>query len=172
MKMWRIEEIDLERVNPWSHNPRKMSDKNRSGLEASLNRFNYVDLIVWNETTGNIVSGHQRYDILVDKGVKRAKVIVVNLSEEDELGANLTMNNPEIEGEWDSPIDDLLHQVESIDETLFGDVNFDSLRDKIEKTAVNEPDCSTKCPCCGHKWEATDSDVRLMTRQEQLEMQK
>ncbi|MDD2300189.1 MAG: hypothetical protein PHU69_11195 [Fermentimonas sp.] len=33
-----------------------------------MTEFGYVEPIVWNEETGNIVGGHQRYKILLEAG--------------------------------------------------------------------------------------------------------
>lgn len=48
------------------YNPRKINDKQRAGLRKNLKRVGLIQPIVWNENTGNIVSGHQRIAILDD----------------------------------------------------------------------------------------------------------
>ena len=49
--------------NAFPHNPRKLTDKDREALKASLIELGDLSGIVHNSTTGNIVSGNQRSDI-------------------------------------------------------------------------------------------------------------
>lgn len=149
-----------------------------------MNRFGYVDLIVWNKQTGNIVGGHQRYELLQQEGIKEADMIVVDFPAEEELAANLTLNNSEIEGEWDEPIGELLLHLEEVDPTFFADANFDDLQtavaamtprtgedsyeDKNREIDIDDltSDCNTKCPCCNFEWEVDEKDVSVVSDEE------
>lgn len=42
-----------------------------------IDKFGVLEPLVWNETTGNLVGGHQRFKILKDKGLKEVDVCVV-----------------------------------------------------------------------------------------------
>ena len=166
---WTVETIPLADIKPFEDNPRTIKNKRLSALRASLKRFGYVDLIVWNKKTGNIVGGHQRYKILVEQGVKEAKVIVVQMSDKEELAANLTLNNPNIEGDWDDPIEELLGRIEQVEPEFFTDANFGDLR-KAVSTRTPDPDdddMDTDCPCCSHRWKISDKDVVVLTKDEQ-----
>jgi ParB-like chromosome segregation protein Spo0J len=149
-----------------------VSDKALEGLKRSLGRFGYVEPIVWNKTTGHIVGGHQRYFVLVEAGVVEAKMMVVEMTPEEELAANLTLNNPEIEGTWSDEAADLLHQVETQDAELFNSLNMDALKSSLEKKTpkIDPADPShvkaegdTECPCCHHKWNIQAEDVKVGT---------
>jgi hypothetical protein len=165
--------MKLEDLHVADYNPRIISNRNYQGLSKSIKRFGQVEPIVWNETTGNIVGGHQRFRVLVDSGVKEALVLVVNLTPEEESAANLTLNNPTIEGEFDDPIIELLNHIKDEDDSLFRDLNFDSLQKDLEKelnqklmNAVEEEKDEpggyvTKCPCCKHEWEVKVTDVAI-----------
>ena len=184
-KSWKVRTVKLTDVKPFKDNPRVIGDRSRKGLLASLRRFGYVDLVVWNKRTGNIVGGHQRYDLLVKEGVEEADMIVVDLPEAEELAANLTLNNPEIEGEWDDPINELLDHLGEVDQEFFTDANFDDLQkavesmvprtgedsyeDKNQEIDIDDltAECDTKCPCCTFEWEVDDKDVSVMTDKEQ-----
>jgi len=176
---WTIEKIPLKDVKPFDKNPRSISEKAEKGLRASMDRFGYVEPIVWNKTTGNIVGGHQRYAELLRQGVEEATMVVVEMEPDKELAANLTLNNPEIEGEWDEPALDLLEQIKGADEELFAALNLGDLQDSISsmipKTGedsyedsnkevdidelMNEAD--TKCPCCNFEWKIEAGDVSV-----------
>ena len=167
--------VEFERVQPMPDNPRIIDDVNLRGLRASLDRFGYVEPIVWNENTGHIVGGHQRFKVLVSQGLKNAPMVVVNLSKDDEMSANLTLNNPEIEGEFTPGTLQLLQSVQGADKELFGSLRLDDLTNTLAKRfraggdrefANQEIDvdglvknCDAKCPCCGFVWESSNKDM-------------
>jgi hypothetical protein len=164
---WTIESVKLSEVTPFKDNPRTIKSKQFAILRKSLERFGYVDLIVWNKRTGNIVGGHQRYKILMEQGIKEAKMIAVDMSESEELAANITLNNPSIEGDWDDPINELLGHLESYDPEFFVDANFDSLREAVENMPIESIEEDTECPCCKHRWSITQEDITVLSIEEQ-----
>jgi hypothetical protein len=100
---------DLKKAD---YNPRTITDTAKHGMKASLQAFGDLQPIVWNKRTGNIVSGHQRYDILTELGEKEAEVIIVDFDDQTEKKANLEMNNQSITGDWDEPkLADLLDEL-------------------------------------------------------------
>lgn len=167
LNKWQIKKVSFSSLKESKYNPRKIDQENLEALENSLSRFGYVEPIVWNERTGNIVGGHQRYKILESKGIKDVFVVVVNMSEEDEVAANLTLNNPHIQGTWDDPISGLLNDIRIDDFDLFGSLNFDNLSGSVERKISSKVDQSdnnlydTECPCCGYEWNITEDDIKL-----------
>jgi len=162
---WQTKTIKLCDVIPQKDNPRTISEKALGGLRASMRRFGMVELIIVNERTMHIVGGHQRYQVLLQSGATEAPMIVVNMSLEDELAASLTMNNTEIEGDFDDPIIELMNQVEREVPDLFHAVKIDELKEKIEKSfqklseTLEKDDWDTECPCCGSKWKVEAKDI-------------
>lgn len=62
-----IRTIPVSQMKPAKYNPRKdlkPGDAAYEKIKRSLTDFDYVDPIIWNEVTGNIVGGHQRYKVL------------------------------------------------------------------------------------------------------------
>ena len=58
-----MQTMPIDRLKPAKYNPRKdlkPGDPAYEKIKRSLHDFGYVDPIVWNEVTGNIVGGHQR----------------------------------------------------------------------------------------------------------------
>lgn len=93
--------IDIERLNPAKYNPRvdlKPGDPEYEKLKRSIKEFGYVEPIVWNERTGNVVGGHQRLKILKNEGYKEVNVSVVDLSDSQEKALNIALNK--ISGDW------------------------------------------------------------------------
>lgn len=110
-----IKHLDITTLAPAGYHPRKKLHPGDAGyekLKKSIAEFGYVDPIIWNERTGNIVGGHQRLQILLDLGIRTEDVSVVDLPLELEKALNVCLNNPA--GEWDMPrLKDLLIEFET-----------------------------------------------------------
>jgi len=98
-----IQKVSVSKINPAAYNPRvdlKPGDKDYEKLKDSINTFGYVEPLVWNSKTGNLVGGHQRLKILIEQGLVEVEVSVVDLSPEKEKALNLALNR--IQGDWDN----------------------------------------------------------------------
>ena len=57
-----LQRIPVEKLKPAKYNPRKdlkPGDPAYEKIKRSLHTYGYVDPVIWNEVTGNIVGGHQ-----------------------------------------------------------------------------------------------------------------
>jgi len=73
-----IQVIDIDKLNPAKYNPRvdlKPGDPEYEKLKRSIKEFGYVEPIVWNKRTGNVVGGHQRLKILEVKVIRDGQTI-------------------------------------------------------------------------------------------------
>lgn len=120
-----IQTININQINPAVYNPRvdlKPGDKEYEKLRVSINTFGYVEPLVWNQRTGNLVGGHQRFKILAEQGLSEVEVSVVDLNFDKEKALNLALNK--ISGHWDEDkLSDLLRDLSEnseIDATLSG----------------------------------------------------
>lgn len=167
-----IRTISVELINATTYNPRidlRPGDPEYEKLRHSLNEFGYVDPIIWNEQTGNMVGGHQRYKVLVnEQGRTELAVSVVNLDPERERLLNLALNK--VSGRWD---DEALAQLlgelqqgsldislsgfdaDEIDELIaeFTEPPADQLGDfqnrELDVADFDESRFECKCPRCG-----------------------
>ena len=97
-----IESIKAEQLMPAKYNPRKdlkPGDAEYEKLKKSLEEFGYVEPVIWNKTTSNVVGGHQRLKVLLSMGMTEIDCVVVELSEEKEKALNVALNK--ISGDWD-----------------------------------------------------------------------
>ena len=97
-----IRKMKLTELTRAEYNPRvelKPGDQEWEALDESIGNFGYVEPIVWNERTGNIVGGHQRRNVLLARSVEEEDISVVNLSPEDEKILNVLLNKSK--GIWD-----------------------------------------------------------------------
>ena len=104
-----IRNIDINLMNPAKYNPRKNlkpTDKQYQHIKNSIETFGYIDPVIWNEKTGNIVGGHQRFKILKDRGESEVECVVVDFDETTEKAANAALNKAV--GEWDDDLLDVL----------------------------------------------------------------
>ncbi|MFC6402950.1 ParB N-terminal domain-containing protein [Mammaliicoccus sciuri] len=145
--------MQLKDLKPANYNPRVAlteNDPEYQRIKSSIEQFGYVDPIIWNEQTNNIVGGHQRYTVLTDMGVEQVAVSVVNMNEEDEKVLNIALNK--IEGDWDDErlkevletISDDKLQLTGFDEdeieALFDDLDIDSLFTEDQDEKANDKD--------------------------------
>ncbi|KAF4321370.1 hypothetical protein G195_005421 [Phytophthora kernoviae 00238/432] len=117
--------VPIDQINAAAYNPRvdlQPGDVEYEKLRRSIEEFGYVEPIVWNERTGNMVGGHQRYKIMVNElGHTELQVSVVDLDDQQERLLNIALNK--VSGNWDEEalaalLDEL--QVGGVDITLSG----------------------------------------------------
>lgn len=113
----QVEKVLISKLNPAKYNPRKdlkPGDNEYEKLKRSMAEFGYVEPIIWNKRTGNIVGGHQRYKILHDMEYKKAECVIVDLDDNREKALNVELNK--ISGEFDIPLlTDLLKDLSAND---------------------------------------------------------
>jgi len=111
--------MNLSDLKPASYNPREISEESFNGLKTSIEEFGDLSGIVFNKRTGNLVAGHQRVKalneqygdlkisfvndangIIITPDSKEFFVRFVDWSEDVEKLANITANNPNIQGHF------------------------------------------------------------------------
>jgi len=105
--------VEFTKMNPALYNPREITAEAKQSLEHSIDDFGFVEDIVWNKRTGNIVSGHQRFKIAQTKGYTSAQVTVVDLDEIEEKALNAHMNNRLAQGTFTAKITDIIEEIKS-----------------------------------------------------------
>lgn len=136
MKKLQIQEMNINDITPADYNPRidlNENDDEYKKIKNSIQEFGYVDPIIWNKRTGNIVGGHQRYTVLKDLGHEKVDVSVVDMSEQDEMALNIALNK--VEGDWDK--DKLKEVIADLEQdklmfTGFDDDEIDSLINDVD----------------------------------------
>lgn len=97
-----IQNLPISKLTPATYNPRKElkpGDAEFEKLTRSLSEFGYVEPVIWNKTTGNVVGGHQRLTALKHLGHTEVDCVVVELDEVREKALNVALNK--ISGDWD-----------------------------------------------------------------------
>jgi len=142
--------IKRSQIKNAPYNPRKISKRERENLYKLLDTHKLVDDIVWNERTGNVVSGHQRLtwiDLKArEKGLKDfdIKVNRIDVDEKEEKEINIGMNNDAAMGKFD--MDMLGGLIEEIDYDLagFDDKSLDVLLGGFDADLLSDDDLQQK----------------------------
>jgi DNA modification methylase len=65
--LWHIEKRKVSDLIAWDKNPHTMNDKERANLSKSLDKFDYVEVVIIN-TDNRLIGGHQRLKDFISKG--------------------------------------------------------------------------------------------------------
>jgi len=143
-----MQTMPIDRLKPAKYNPRKdlkPGDPAYEKIKRSLHDFGYVDPIVWNEVTGNIVGGHQRFKVLKAEGATEVDCVVVHIENpSDEKALNIALNKAT--GDWEpTALADLLQDLQSagydLGATGFDAAEVDDLFSKVHDKDVHDDDC-------------------------------
>lgn len=142
-----IQKLPISMLKPAKYNPRKdlkPGDPAYEKIKRSMNDFGYVDPIIWNEVTGNIVGGHQRYKVLKAEGVTEVTCVVVHIENpDDEKALNVVLNKAT--GDWEPvALADLLSELKTngydLDSTGFDAAEVDDLFSQVHNKEVKDDD--------------------------------
>ena len=102
-----IKNIAVEKLKAAEYNPRldlQPGDSEFEKLKKSIEEFGYVEPVIWNKKTGNVVGGHQRLKVMKHLGNTEVACVVLDIDLQKEKALNIALNK--IGGDWD---DDLLN---------------------------------------------------------------
>lgn len=181
-----VRRMKLSELRPSDYNPRKITDEAFSGLGHSIERFGMLSHIVWNERSGNIVGGHQRYKQLLEMGEVETDVVVVDLDDDREAALNITLNNKEVRGKFTKEVMDQLRMSEAQLGSAFKEIGlldmyeflcsqgFDKKKRETQKTGSGgdggggitpnseedgKPQAVITCPQCKSQWKMSNGEV-------------
>lgn len=169
-------EVKLADMHPAEYNPRydlQPGDIEYDRLKKSITKNGLLQPIVWNEVTGNIVGGEQRWKVLSELGVESCTCAVVHMEDEnDEKAANLALNRAH--GSFEDTLLQAMFKDMDLEDLDTEEMGFDA--DEVEHIMLGfgsmededifdldmEPEkkpAMVKCPCCGKKFEERENRV-------------
>ena len=102
---FEIVRINRSQIELAYYNPRRISQGNKERLSKGLSKHLLVVPLTWNRTTGRLVSGHQRLQILDERHKGQdylLDVAAIEVTEKEEAELNILLNNESAMGEFDT----------------------------------------------------------------------
>lgn len=136
--LYQTESIEVKRseIVLSDYNPRRIADKARKLLKKNIQSVGMIGGLVWNRTTGHLVSGHQRLTIMDElQGYPEkdypVRVDVVEMDLQAEKQQNIFMNSRSAQGEFDivllaNLIPDIDYKVAGLDDSDLKIMNLDT----------------------------------------------
>lgn len=150
---WHLESRKLSSLKEYEKNPRQLTKSAYAQLKRSLEKFGLVDKPIINRDD-TIIGGHQRVRILRDMGVKEIECYVpdTQLTEQEMQEFCIRLNKNV--GSWDWDI--LSNEFNAVDLVDFGFTS-EELLDEMKDIELPPEKEQSKCPTCGKKMKASQS---------------
>jgi hypothetical protein len=129
---WYTEKRIVNKLIPYEHNPRQMTEKQVEDLKKSLEKFNLVEIPAI-DIDNRIIAGHQRLKILqmLERGNEEIEVRIPNRKLTDEEFQEYNLRSNKNLGEWDWDI------LADFDEEMLLEIGFEK-EELIENYGINE----------------------------------
>lgn len=119
--------IKLKELKPSEYNPRVITEEEFKALEDSMQKFGYVEPIVYNKRNNHVIGGHQRLKILSKTLNPESEIDAVELDLDDyqEKALNLALNK--VSGDWDEiKLNEVLLDIKNNNEELLKFTGFNN----------------------------------------------
>jgi uncharacterized protein with ACT and thioredoxin-like domain len=156
-------EMDPHELIPNPKNWRTHPKLQEKALEGALEDIGWIQDVIVNERTGKLLDGHLRVELAKKRGEHKIPVVMVDLSEEEEELALITLDPITAMAEADKDmLNDLIERCKTDNEKVKGLLQ--SIREKeqlvvpdfqpIPESEVPRLDEKKKvvCPECGHEF--------------------
>ena len=125
--LMQLETVSIDQLHAAEYNPRvelKPGDPAYESLKKSIQTYGYVEPIIVNRKTGNILAGHQRFGVLKDLGYTDVSIVFVDIPIGKEKALNIALNR--IDGDWDNTkLAELLNELTDIPDFDCEAIGFD-----------------------------------------------
>ena len=135
----KIKNIAISKVKPANYNPREITEYAIKGLVESLKQYGFVEPLIINTQTGNLVGGHQRLKAAEMLGMQEVPVTEVSLSLAQEKALNVTLNNHAIQGVYTESLQDLLAEISTELPDIMCDLRLEDLMLDMTNPFDDEP---------------------------------
>src|SRR3989304_6068347 len=112
--MLKIEEVDVEKLQPWDKNPR-INDHAVDGVAKSITSFGFNVPIICDQNR-MIVAGHTRWKAAQKIGMTRVPVIFLEMTDAQRKAFSIADNKTAELADWDFPkLRDILEELRNED---------------------------------------------------------
>lgn len=157
-KRVKLNELHKDPFNARLHGPENIAD-----IRASLKQFGQVEPIVVQKSTGKIIGGNGRYDVMCELGWEECDVAYVETDDMMSVALGIALNRASERSTWDKEtLDKLLGEIGDVNEELE-----QSFKELEEAVGITPPDfqpatldeqgqldqkAKVTCPNCGHEF--------------------
>ena len=143
LEKYEMRVVRRSEIHGSDYNPRKISESAKKKLKRFLKKHGLWCPLTLNSKTGNLISGHQRLEIMdsILGPDYELTVAVGEVDETEEVKINLFMNNPSAQGEWDP---EMLLEIKEIwpDISFLDDIGFEL--EELEILGIDELSAETE----------------------------
>jgi hypothetical protein len=154
--------VNISSINPSPYNPRTHTQQELQAVKNSLKEFGFVEPLIINKKTKNLVGGHLRLKAAKELGLKKVPVFKVNLDETKEKTLNIVLNSHTVQGSFEENLlSSLLEEIKIEIPDFYTDFDFEKLAKDL-KIDFNELDIEKpekekfefiECPNCKEMFE-------------------
>jgi len=143
--------INRSQITFAPYNPRRQDPRVVAELKKNFKRVGFLGGVVWNQTTGNLVSGHKRIQAMdliygydgtpgKDYQVRVERVMMDNKTEREQ---NIFMNSPTVQGAFDSDllaamIPDIDYELAGLDQADITMLSVQTANDFLPSSAITD----------------------------------
>lgn len=126
MKLPKATKVSIDKIKPYSNNPREITPEAVEAVRRSIEEFGYVQPLVV-DTKNVIIAGHTRFEALRELGVTEVDVYRVKMSEEQARKYRLVDNRTHELTDWahDKLIAELREWEGELLQSYFADIDLD-----------------------------------------------
>lgn len=135
--MIKIDRVPIDAIHLDPANARKHSNKNLLAIKGSINKFKQVEPLVVQKSTGIIIAGNGRYEVMKEMGFKEVDVHYVDVDNLTATAMGIALNRTSELSEWDEDgLGVLLQELREEDFDL-SEIGFEL--DDLAKFDVSDP---------------------------------
>lgn len=107
-----LQYVEAKKLKLARYNPRQITEEELRRLTDSIETYGFIDPIIINEVTKNVIGGHQRIKAALSLKIDLIPAIYINIEKHKEMALNVALNNPNLQGKFDMPmLRDLLEEI-------------------------------------------------------------
>ena len=107
-----LQYVEAKKLKLARYNPRQITEEELRRLTDSIETYGFIDPIIVNEVTKNVIGGHQRIKAALSLKIDLIPAIYINIEKHKEMALNVALNNPNLQGKFDMPmLRDLLEEI-------------------------------------------------------------
>ena len=137
----QVENVPIDAVCLDPANTRRHSERNLEAIRGSLRRFGQVEPLVAQKSTGRIIGGNGRYEVLRKEGAQNIDVVFLDVDDAQAAALSITLNRTGELAEWDpEALGEIMRGLSSMDALGWSDEDLEQLTGAFDVDEAAMPD--------------------------------